>query len=158
MFKKLAVLVTVLFTVSFAFAQSSGTIKGKILDKDNPLVYERLGSTYYMMNQKKKAIDAWTSALFVDPDNKDLKSIIEKTKQALQDEAKASLAQRKKVKKVVIKDAQVMGVYRRQAQAYEMAESLKKKGLRVLIEETDKGKWAVKVSREELLKMNQKVR
>ncbi|PCI98832.1 MAG: hypothetical protein COB15_05200 [Flavobacteriales bacterium] len=35
MLKKLAVLVSVLFTVSFAFAQSGGTIKGKMLDKDN---------------------------------------------------------------------------------------------------------------------------
>ncbi|MGB0887922.1 MAG: carboxypeptidase regulatory-like domain-containing protein [Vicingaceae bacterium] len=35
MLKKLAFLVAVLFTVSVAFAQSGGTIKGKILDKDN---------------------------------------------------------------------------------------------------------------------------
>jgi hypothetical protein len=35
MLKKLAVLVSVLFTVSLAFAQSGGTIKGKMLDKDN---------------------------------------------------------------------------------------------------------------------------
>jgi hypothetical protein len=35
MLKKLAVLVSVLFTVSFAVAQSGGTIKGKMLDKDN---------------------------------------------------------------------------------------------------------------------------
>ncbi|MBL4670046.1 MAG: carboxypeptidase regulatory-like domain-containing protein, partial [Flavobacteriales bacterium] len=35
MLKKLTVLVSVLFTVSLAIAQSGGTIKGKILDKDN---------------------------------------------------------------------------------------------------------------------------
>ena len=35
MLKKLAVLVSVLFTVSFAVAQSGGSIKGKMLDKDN---------------------------------------------------------------------------------------------------------------------------
>ncbi|MBL4594462.1 MAG: carboxypeptidase regulatory-like domain-containing protein, partial [Flavobacteriales bacterium] len=35
MLKKLAVLVSVLFTVSIAFAQSGGTIQGKILDKDS---------------------------------------------------------------------------------------------------------------------------
>ncbi|MDB4534545.1 carboxypeptidase regulatory-like domain-containing protein [Vicingaceae bacterium] len=35
MLKKLAVLVSVFFTVSLAIAQSGGTIKGKILDKDN---------------------------------------------------------------------------------------------------------------------------
>ena len=35
MLKKLAVLVTVMFTVSLVMAQSGGTIKGKILDKDN---------------------------------------------------------------------------------------------------------------------------
>lgn len=35
MLKKLAVLVSVLFTVSIAVAQSGGSIKGKMLDKDN---------------------------------------------------------------------------------------------------------------------------
>jgi outer membrane receptor protein involved in Fe transport len=35
MLKKLTLLVTVFFTVSFAIAQSGGTIKGKIVDKDN---------------------------------------------------------------------------------------------------------------------------
>jgi hypothetical protein len=35
MLKKLTVLVSVIFTVSLAVAQSGGTIKGKILDKDN---------------------------------------------------------------------------------------------------------------------------
>ena len=35
MLKKLAVLVSVLFTVSIAVAQSGGSIKGKMLDKGN---------------------------------------------------------------------------------------------------------------------------
>src|SRR5690606_26264703 len=34
MLKRLAVFVTLLFTVSFAYAQSQGTIKGKMLDKE----------------------------------------------------------------------------------------------------------------------------
>jgi tetratricopeptide (TPR) repeat protein len=128
----------------------------KVIDKDNSVLLERLGSTYYMMNEKQKAIDEWTAALFIDSENKELRAIIDQTKLALQEEAKAELAEKKKSKKVVITDAQVMGVYKRQSQAFEMAESLKKKGLTVSIEETDKGKWAVKVSRAELLKLNQK--
>ena len=36
-----------------------------ILDRSNPSVYEKLGSAYYMMNQKQKAIDSWTTSLFL---------------------------------------------------------------------------------------------
>ncbi len=128
-----------------------------ILEKDDPSVFEKLGSTYYMMNEKQRAIDTWTTALFLDPDNTNLKNIIQKTKVSLKEEAKRELAKRdKSAEKVVIEDPQVMGVHRRQSAAFGQAEALKKKGLRVSIEETDKGRWKVIVSRSELSKLNTK--
>jgi len=54
-----------------------------ILEKDNPLVYEKLGSTYYMMNSKKRAVEAWETALKLGPDNIDLKQLIRETKKGL---------------------------------------------------------------------------
>ena len=58
-----------------------------ILERDNPVVYEKLGSAYYMMNEKQKVVDTWTTALFFNPNNEQLEELIETTKVALEEEA-----------------------------------------------------------------------
>ncbi len=126
-----------------------------ILERENPIVYEKLGSAYYMMNSKQKAIDAWTTSIFFNPDNEKLEEMIEKTKQALIKEAEEGSPLDKGVaNKVVIKDPQVMGVFKRQSEAFELLKDLRKEGLTVAIQENDDGKWAVQVSRKELQEKN----
>ena len=129
-----------------------------IIDKENPEVFERLGSTYYMMNQKQKAIDAWTTALIYDPENKELEAIIEKTKNIMKEDAKKGSKGKKErvVQKVEIEDPQVMGVFKSQSQAFALSKKLRQKGLEVLIEENEDEKWVVIVSRAKLLKANEK--
>lgn len=132
-----------------------------IIDKSNPQVFERIGSTHYKMNEKKKAVEGWTKAMFLDPENKVLESFIAQTKEEINFEAlkrqKESSKERRKTKKVEIKDPQVMGVYAKQSQAYDFMKQLKARGLtKVAIEENDKGKWVVKVSRSELQAVNRK--
>ena len=56
--------------------------------------------------------------------------------------------------KVVIEDPQVMGVFKRQSEAFELLKDLRKQGLTVAIQENDDGKWAVQVSRKELQEKN----
>jgi len=129
-----------------------------VLEKDNIKVFERLGSAYYMMNEKKKAIDAWTQALFLKPDDKKLQDYVAKTKESLEKEASVDFrSEASTVQKIEIKDPQVMGVFKSQSQAAEMADNLKKQGLKqIAIDETDEGKWAVKVSRAEMAEKSKK--
>ncbi|MDA1353097.1 MAG: hypothetical protein O3A01_01340 [bacterium] len=130
-----------------------------IIDNKNPEVFEKMGSNYYMMNQKQEALDAWTQSLFLDPNNKELKSFIENTKRYLAAEASKKAATPKVAKeKVQIDDPQVMGVFKSQTQAFDLMESLKARGLKVLVEEDDKGRWVVTVSREELRRANAKTK
>ncbi len=128
-----------------------------ILERENPIVYEKLGSAYYMMNSKQKAIDAWTTAIFFNPDNNKLEELINKTKSDLVKEAEAgSPLDQASANKVVIDDPQVMGVFKRQSEAFELLKDLRKQGLTVGIQENDDGKWAVQVSRKELQAKNAK--
>lgn len=128
-----------------------------IIDNKNPEIFEKMGSNYYMMNQKQEALDAWTQSLFLDPDNKQLKSFIENTKRYLAAEAKKKAQKPKESKKKVkIDDPQVMGVFKSQTQAFSLMQSLKDRGLKVLVDEDDKGRWVVTVSREELRRANAK--
>lgn len=59
-----------------------------LMDRKNQLVYEKLGSSYYMMNENKKALDNWSIALYLNPANVKLKTIVEETKTRLIEEAK----------------------------------------------------------------------
>jgi tetratricopeptide (TPR) repeat protein len=128
-----------------------------ILERDNPLVFEKLGSAYYMMNNKQKALDTWTTALFFNPDNTQLEELINTTKEALLEEAQnESPLEQAKAKKIVIEDPQVMGVFKRQSEAFELMKDLRDQGLTVAIQENDDGKWAVQVSRKELQEKNAK--
>ena len=126
-----------------------------ILERDNPIVYEKLGSAYYMMNQKQKAVDTWTTALFFSPDNTQLEELIENTKLLLEQEAlEGNPLEAASANKVVIKDPQVMGVFKRQSEAFTLMKDLRTQGLSVGIVENDDGKWVVQVSRKELQEKN----
>ncbi len=127
-------------------------------DKENPLVYEKMGSSYYMMGEKRKAVESWNTALFFNPANKDLEKIVEKTKQLIAEDDKEASALRDQNKKKISEDkgaqveTQVFGIYKTQNEAYAFAGELKKKGLEPLVEEMDNGKWAVKVPKSQLEK------
>tara|TARA_B100001029_G_C14721897_1_gene265562 strand:- start:105 stop:578 length:474 start_codon:yes stop_codon:yes gene_type:complete len=124
-------------------------------DKENPEVYERLGSCYYLIGENKKAIDSWTTALFFAPDNKDLKKIIKKTEKALEDEKKywKDRKNKKATKKAMPEGKmQLMGSFPTQEKAYAQAQKLKTSGLEAYVEENDDGKWEVKVPQDQLKK------
>ncbi len=126
-----------------------------ILERGNSIVYEKLGSAYYMMNSKQKAVDTWTTALFFNPDNTQLEEMIANTKEALLKEAEeGSPLDQASANKVVIEDPQVMGVFKRQSEAFELMKDLRDQGLTVAIQENDDGNWAVQVSRKELQQKN----
>ncbi|MEK9726832.1 MAG: hypothetical protein VW397_01865 [Candidatus Margulisiibacteriota bacterium] len=126
-----------------------------ILERDNAVVYEKLGSAYYMMNLKQKAIDTWTTALFFNPDNKKLEELIENTKVLLQEDALAgNPLEKASANKVIIEDPQVMGVFKRQSEAFGLMKDLREQGLTVGIVENEDGKWVVQVSRKELMEKN----
>lgn len=50
------------------------------LQPDNILAWKRLGSAYFAMGKKKKAREAWESALKIAPKDKELKQFIRQTK------------------------------------------------------------------------------
>lgn len=127
-------------------------------DRENPLIYERMGSSYYMMNLKKQAVESWNTALFLNPGNKDLTSIVEKAKALIEkdeEEAKKrALAREQKVEKETVKneDTQLLGVFPSQTQAYNYAQKLRSQRLTAYVEELDNGKWAVKVPKDQINK------
>ena len=121
-----------------------------VFKQDDPSLYEKLGSAYYMMGEPKKAIESWNTALFFNPSNKDLEKIVANAKIALAEEAKEAKEREKNRKtttetKAAPVETQVFGVYRTKNEAYNFAGELKKKGMDPIVEETDNGKWAVKV-------------
>ena len=108
-----------------------------------------------MMNQKQKAVDTWTTALFFNPDNTQLEELIDNTKLILEEEAlEGNPLEAASANKVVIKDPQVMGVFKRQSEAFTLMKDLRNQGLSVGIVENDDGKWVVQVSRKELQEKN----
>ena len=126
-----------------------------ILEKQNPVVYEKLGSAYYMMNLKQKAVDTWTTALFFNPDNKQLEGLINQTMVSIQEDAtKDDPLVSANENKVVIEDPQVMGVFKRQSEAFTLMQELRSEGLTVAISENEDAKWVVEVSRKELQEKN----
>ena len=126
-----------------------------ILERDNPLIYEKLGSAYYMMNRKQKAIDTWTTALFFNPDNAQLEAMIRTTQEMLVNDAKkADALSMANANKMVIDDPQIMGVFKRQSEAFELVKQLRSEGLMVGVDENEDGKWVVQVSRKALIEKN----
>ena len=124
-----------------------------LISPDNAEAYERLGSCYYMQNKKKEAIESWSTALFLNPDKKELDKIIIKT-QAFMDQEEKELRERRKKKKVVVKqeevpeeETQLLGVFPSRTQAYSYAQKLQRQGLKALINELDNGKWSVRVAK-----------
>lgn len=133
------------------------------LDRKNQEIYDRLGSSYYMSGQKKKAIGAWETSLFLVPDNTELSDIINKTKKLLKeenDENKRRLAERKASEKqdeeTVEVETQLMRVAAKRDQAYSYAQELKAQGFSAIVEEMENGKFAVKVPKSELNKGTKK--
>jgi len=117
-------------------------------DKDNPLVYERMGSSYYMMGEKEKAISAWNTAVFLDPSNKEIEDVIKKTQELIAEEKAAAKEQKTKAKaaqSVNLAETQLMGKFPKQDQAYDYANTLRKQGTEAIVTEEDDGKWAVRV-------------
>ena len=45
-------------------------------DPENPMIFERMGSAFYMSGQVKKAVEAWKRALYLSPERNDLKKFI----------------------------------------------------------------------------------
>ena len=118
------------------------------IDNTNPEVFDRIGSNYYMMGEKRKAIDAWNTAVFLKPDNEELKVIIKKTEDMIEKEfqeekarEKARKATAKKVEKV--ENKQLMGVFSDQTKAYNFARQYQKRGLAPIVEEDEDGRWSV---------------
>lgn len=118
------------------------------INKDNSLVYERMGSSYYMLGLKKEAIGSWNTASFLDPDNKELPKIIEKTeklmaKEAEEEQAKLQAKKAEKKQKKADVEYQKMGVFPTETKAYNYAAQMRNQGLDPLVEENDEGKWEV---------------
>ena len=129
-------------------------------DKENYKVYERIGSSYYMLGEKKKALEALTTSLFLHPGDAQLEEIIKQTKQFIEDdqhqaeEAARNAATQKVEKKeeLVQTETQLLGVFPTQTQAYAYAQKLREQKLTAAVEELDNGKWAVKVPKSQLSK------
>ncbi|MGE4170405.1 MAG: tetratricopeptide repeat protein [Candidatus Margulisiibacteriota bacterium] len=121
-----------------------------IINKDDSRIYERMGSAYYMMGEKSKAVDIWNTALFLNPTNKDLAQIIDRAKQSIKDdEAQAKLLDNNRVQKqtkIAPQDLQLMGTFPSQEKAYNFAQQMKQQGFaNPIVEEQDNGKWTVSV-------------
>jgi tetratricopeptide (TPR) repeat protein len=129
-----------------------------LLDKDNPQTYERIGSCYYMMGDKKNAIENWNTSLFLDPDSQTIKAAIERTKQLMEEEKDANKERKKqredrqKQAGAISGDTQLLGVFPSQSKAYAYAQKLREQGMTASVEETDGGKWAVKVPKSQIKK------
>ena len=54
--------------------------KALILDPYMPQLYSRLGSIYYELGLPKEALESWTRALQLDPNNKDLNALIKRVR------------------------------------------------------------------------------
>jgi len=84
-----------------------------------------------------------------------LETMINTTREAVLKEAEeGSPLDQASANKVVIEDPQVMGVFKRQSEAFELMKDLRSQGLTVAIEENEDEKWVVQVSRKELQEKN----
>ncbi len=121
-------------------------------DRENPMIYQKMGSAYYMMAQRSKAIESWKTSLFL-KGGKDsiLEKYIRDTKKLIEEDqtkAKKRIESRKKREAAVVAvqgELKLMGVFPTQQKAYNFAADLKKQGTKAIVEELDNGKFAVKV-------------
>ena len=121
-------------------------------DPQNPTVFERMGSFYYSSGQPKKAINAWRRALYLDPTNKELSEFIDNASKEMKrqdDFTKQQLTKSKKRQKTLPaeEELQLLRVVNDANVAYSYAQEVKKQmpGVRVVVEEMDNGKYAVKI-------------
>jgi tetratricopeptide (TPR) repeat protein len=131
------------------YAQAVEVLRAlSFFSKDNPVVYERMGSCYYMLGESQNAISAWNTAIFLNPDNKELQPLITKV-QKLMEEEKAREKEKKKTvretKKVPEGELQLMGMFPTQNRAYDFASKLRTQGMDPIVTEEDSGKWSVKI-------------
>jgi len=121
-------------------------------DPENAQIFERMGSAYYSMGEPKKAIDSWKRALYLNPSNNDLKTFIKNAEKEVVTQEKAARAfsnRKKDKKKAASKDVewQLLRIVREANQAYSYAQEVKQQmpGVEVAVEETEDGRWAVKI-------------
>ena len=121
-------------------------------DPLNSLIFERMGSAYYMSGKVNEAVDSWKRALYLDPDNEVLNDFIvaaqdeiENQKKQTKEFLKKKSATQQKRKEGV--EYQTLRVVKDSNTAYSYAQEVRKemKGIDVIVEELDNGKWAVKV-------------
>lgn len=119
------------------------------INNQNALVYERLGSSYYQLAETKKAIDAWKTALFLNPNSRDLPGVIKKAEDVMKEEEKLTqernLEKTKKTTTKTTKKTRLMSSFKEQTQAYSYAAELKKNGFDAFVEENDAGRWEVRI-------------
>ncbi len=129
------------------YAQAVDTLRAlTYFSKDNPVVYERMGSCYYMLGENQNAISSWNTAVFLNPDNKELQPLIAKV-QKLMEEEKAQAKEKRLVrqtKQIPEGDLQLMGMFPNQDRAYDFASKLLAQGMEPIVTEEDSGKWSVK--------------
>lgn len=123
-------------------------------DPENADISERLGSAYYLSGELKKAITAWKRALYLNPKNNDLATFIKNAEVELktQDADVKAFFNKKKVVKEEVADDVEMQVLRKVNDsnvAYSYAQEVRQqmKGVKVIVEEDDDGKWVVKIPR-----------
>ncbi|MAQ65021.1 MAG: hypothetical protein CL503_06945 [Actinobacteria bacterium] len=124
-------------------------------DPENPMIFERMGSAFYMSGQVKKAVEAWKRALYLSPERNDLKEFIVNAEKEVERQEKLSKAYFDSKKKKsdtgsVQSDVpmQVLRVVNDSNTAFSYAQEVRQqlgKGVNVVVEELDNGKWAVKV-------------
>lgn len=123
------------------------------VDESNALVFEKLGSCYYMMNQKQQAVDKWQTALFLNPKKRQLRPLITHVKKQIEDEAKQRyIAQknRQSRKKVRISDPLSMGVFRTRGAANAFAQQYIEKKIPAEVIQREDQRWQVQVSKKAL--------
>ena len=127
----------------------------EVFDPSNPLIFERMGSAYYSMGEPKKAVQAWNRAVYLNPSNEDLKTFIQNAEKEIQ--RQETLAKKYSVKKeekeeVVTdtKEWRLLRVVSDTNSAYSYAQKVREeqKGIEVVVEELENGKWAVKIPKE----------
>jgi tetratricopeptide (TPR) repeat protein len=64
----------------FAQALTDLLRAAKSMGRDDPIVFEHLGDTYWKLDRLPEAIESWQKALALDPQNKELTNKIESTK------------------------------------------------------------------------------
>jgi tetratricopeptide (TPR) repeat protein len=129
------------------YARAVDTLRAlTYFSKDNPVVYERMGSCYYMLGENLNAISSWNTAVFLNPDNKELQPLISKVQKLIEEEKAQSKEKRlvRQTKQIPEGDLQLMGMFPNQDRAYDFASKLRAQGMDPIVAEEDSGKWSVK--------------